>query len=325
MNARLLAAAAVALVVACKQGPAASPIERLAWRCEPDDVARLVLIASSGASRELRCRAMSVIYGHHPLVSDPGDAARHTGIVAIQRREVREALTAMLADPEPWCFHARGTARPQDRMAYISPRQTAAIVLDDFPDPDFDVNLAPLVAEETAAGRGPQAQILKLAASSLWRARRFAVDPRAAFVDDMVTGGTPAAFERLVDFVAAGSPWDDGRQDLSDAQRRDIDLHIYSAIHWLSDMVLDLHLRPPEPRWGRLPVHELSDAVAHGALGKKIMDAFDEFGDGERTLLVGLIGLACPPGCREWLERVAQDDPDRDVRDTARRELSRAR
>src|SRR5207249_2174909 len=44
-----------------------STIDRLAWSAQPDDVAKLVELATRGETREARCRAMSTIYGMHPV------------------------------------------------------------------------------------------------------------------------------------------------------------------------------------------------------------------------------------------------------------------
>jgi hypothetical protein len=297
-------------------------IERLVWSCQPDDVAQLLVIASSSPDRELRCRAMSELYGH-PLIDGLNRVWEHTGVVVLERPDNQQAIRLMLGDPQPWCFHPREHILPHDTAGNISPRQTAALVLADFPIPAFEPELEHALAEEKAAGRTQPARAIERALDSIDFAVHEPPSRRAAVIDEIVEGGTPDKFEQLVDFLAEGYEWN-GSASPTPEEVEQVRAHMGSAFQWLFYMVVLLEASPPKPEWGRTPSHELWDAVARGELGRKLVASFDRLEPSVRGDVLDLLELTKPVGYLEWMRGVARDDPDPTVRNEARRLLSRS-
>jgi hypothetical protein len=266
---------------------------------------------------------MSELYGHHPLIYSMNVVWMQAGIAALERPAVEAALQRLLDDADPWCFHPRGTARPRDTSGYISPRYAAATVLLSFPVRGLEPDLRRALAEEKHAGRSQVADRIQLALDSIDLLAYEPTTPLTKQIDELVADASPGGFERLVDFVWAGSGWRDSPQD--EHELRAIHDHVGGALEWLDVMVVMPEVRPPKKEWGHTSEAELREAISSGALGTKLMEASPWFEPLERATIVELIADARPAGYREWLERVVRDDPDWEVRDTARRELSRAR
>lgn len=322
----------VAIVSACKseKAPQARPadpfanIHRLTWSFQPDDVAELVIIAASDSSRETRCDVMSELYARLDPYGQASSPVKHAGIVAIDRPATTHALERMLSDPEQWCYHEAATFRHNDKSGNVSPRQVAAAVLNIYPSPRLQPTLEHAFQDDLSRGGGWKAEIVGLARLSIEREKEMPLSRRDDHLDDVVAAATPQAFERLVDFVGAGLPWNDGAPPATGDQLFWLDAHINQCIWWLHQMVSLVAESPPDKAWPRTREQDLWDAIATGPLGEKIMNAFDHFTTDGRIHLLELIVMTKRRGYRGWLDDIARNDSDELVRERARDELSRS-
>ncbi|HEY1815198.1 MAG TPA: hypothetical protein VGG74_22780 [Kofleriaceae bacterium] len=324
----------VSILLACGTGPAnnASPqveaivgtqllragcaeVSRIALSCQPDDLAELVIVAGddqigSDASwlHDLRCYALEQLRDPRPRPHLRAPAVIAHTASRFAQPDARDALIRMLADDRADCTGERP-----------SRADIAADLLRGFPDATFRETLEHTAARDEASG---QASRSRAALAMLERdaKARAAIGPRAEAIDEMIAPSTPAAFDRLVLFLAAGSPWNDGRSPPDAAEEKGIEDHVVQAIDWLSLLAYKPGHPEPVPLRDWDCERDMRQALATGSLGQDLLAHFEQLPTFVRRELFDRVFASIsrrPQGFDVWIENVARVDPDREIRSEA--------